>query len=51
MGVFGFESSWFLVLGWPLRGYRSSAIIHPPSFIRHRRYAAIAAVGEVNNGL
>jgi len=26
--------SWFLVLGWPLRGYRSSAILHPPSPLR-----------------
>jgi hypothetical protein len=39
MGVFvfmGFESSYFLFLisYWPHRGYRSSAIIHPPSPLR-----------------
>jgi len=63
MGVFvfmGFESSYFLFLisyFLFLISYflfligRIAAIAHPPSFIRHRRYAAIAVVGEVNNGL
>jgi len=49
MGVFvfmGFESSYFLFLIG-----RIAAIAHPPSFIRHRRYAAIAVVGEDTNGV
>ena len=33
-------SSWFFVLGWPLCGYRSSAIIHPPSPLRGTALAA-----------
>jgi len=33
-------SSWFFVLCWPLCGYRSSAIIHPPSPLRGTALAA-----------